>query len=61
MAKIMPYPCPHLGSDLFDWNKVDADGKPVTKTCVHRGFATPAELVRHIACHLVRTGRVGSA
>lgn len=49
------YPCPRLGSLLFDWNKTDDSGKPVTKTCAHRGFTTPIDLVRHIACHLVRT------
>ena len=49
------YPCPRKGSLLFDWNKTDASGKPVTKTCDHRGFKSPGDLVRHIACHLVRT------
>ena len=43
------YPCPRLGSLLFDWNKTDDSGKPVTKTCAHRGFTTPIALVRHIA------------
>lgn len=59
--KSKSYSCPHVGSDLYDWNKVDADGKPVTKTCSHKGFSSPSQLVSHIACHLVRTGRVGSS
>jgi hypothetical protein len=55
-AKLNPsYPCPRKGTLLFDWMKTDASGKPVTKTCDHRGFTKPCDLVRHIACHLVRT------